>query len=195
MANIIRSNGPNLNPDEEVIRKRGRKVVPKIPKNKTEVALRRSPRKLVQNNSRANDNEQSLNQSSTFSPSSISTATTTARSQHHQSGQTATPTPTQSHEYNLRTPTKSPKRASVGRTPTKPKTPSKSSQTSSSQRISPRKRLLMNISGDSGIGLTPANTSFESNKGSNSSTPKTSRRLSGRGSTGLYRLRSSKIKS
>lgn len=53
----------------------------------------------------------------------------------------------------------------------------------------------MNISGDSGIGLTPVNTSFELNKGSNSSTPKTSRRLSGRGSTGLYRLRSSKIRS
>jgi hypothetical protein len=121
-----------LNPDEEVIRKRGRKKTPKV----SLLPLRRSPRKAYISNNSDIDSSQT--------PSSS------------QSDQT--------HDYFLRTPKKTMTSSTESRIPSKLSlSPSKSSSTPMTpQRVSPRKRLLLN-SNDSGIAidLSPAFSGHE----------------------------------
>ncbi|CAG2103537.1 unnamed protein product [Medioppia subpectinata] len=128
-ANILNilSESSALNPEEEVIRKRGRKKTPKV----SQLPLRRSPRKAPSNGAE---------RMALLSP---------VRSSAPQSDG--------SHDYFLRTPSKkTPSKSSTpGRTPRK--TPSKSSAATPStpRRVSPRKRLQLD-SNDSGLGLTPS---------------------------------------
>jgi len=128
--NIIRESS-TVNPDEEVIRKRGRKKTPKV----SLLPLRRSPRKLNSNSNNSNDS--SMNISFDLSES-------------------LTSSPDQTHDYFLRTPKKA--MTSPTATRTVPKlllSPTKTSTPMTPTRVSPRKRLLLS-SNDSGIELSPA---------------------------------------
>ncbi|XP_054168817.1 uncharacterized protein LOC128966040 [Oppia nitens] len=137
-ANILNilAESSAINPDEDIIRKRGRRKTPKL----SQLPLRRSPRKAPS----------SIGYQRSAAAASVSMDLSTDET-------ASTTTATASHDYFLRTPKKTPTKSLFSRTPRK--TPSKSAgsaavNTPSKLRVSPRKRLQLD-GDDSGIGLTP----------------------------------------